>query len=52
MILLGPRPSFLSSQSEPHCLLLTVFKDVQSSRQENDLKINKLGPAVEALFEV
>lgn len=46
----GPQPSSLLSQSKPHCLLLIVFKDVQSSRQKkNGLKINKLETIVQAL---
>lgn len=49
----GPQPSSLLSQSEPHCLLLIVFKDVQSREQKkkkkNGLTINKLETIVQAL---
>lgn len=35
----GPQPSSLLSQSEPHCLLLIVFKDVQSREQKKKKKM-------------
>lgn len=49
-MVVGPRPSSFLSQSEPHCPLLIVFKDVQlAGKKKKGLKINKLETIVQAL---